>query len=103
MTKAAYSAHLGVALALSLLRSASAATTNSTIDWTSCTDWNPAFGNFSDSLKCGYFDVPLDWADESVGTAHIAVVRYPATSKEKKGSVFINPGSFFCSAIFFSY
>ena len=33
-----------------------------------------------------------DWADESVGTAHIAVVKYPAADKEKKGTVFFNPG-----------
>ncbi|KAI4523752.1 alpha/beta-hydrolase [Schizophyllum commune Loenen D] len=83
---------LSASLAAAFIGLAGAAKINSTIEWTSCSDWNKAFGNYSDSFRCGYFDVPLDWADESVGTAHIAVVKYPAADKEKKGSIFFNPG-----------
>ncbi|KAI5894742.1 alpha/beta-hydrolase [Schizophyllum commune H4-8] len=92
MAKTLFFASLGAALALPFVRFVAAAKTNSTIEWSSCSDWNKAFGNYSDSFQCGYFDVPLDWADESVGTAHIAVVKYPAADKEKKGTVFFNPG-----------
>ncbi|KAL1686582.1 Alpha/Beta hydrolase protein [Schizophyllum commune] len=92
MTKTLFSASLGATLALPFVRFVGAAKTSSTIEWSSCSDWNIAFGNYSDSFQCGYFDVPLDWADESVGTAHIAVVQYPAADKEKKGTVFFNPG-----------
>ena len=98
MAKTVFSAALGAAVALPLISLVGAAKVNSTIEWTSCSDWNPAFGNYSESFRCGYFDVPLDWADESVGTAHIAVVKYPASDKEKKGSIFFNPGMSGCSA-----
>ena len=92
MTRTRFSASLGAALALPFVRFVGALKTNSTIEWSSCSDWNKGFGSYSDSFQCGYFDVPLDWADESVGTAHIAVVKYPAADKEKKGTVFFNPG-----------
>ncbi|KAI5830337.1 alpha/beta-hydrolase [Schizophyllum commune Tattone D] len=93
MANTLFSASLGAALALPFVHFVGAAKTNSTIEWSSCSDWNKGFGNYSDSFRCGYFDVPLDWADESVGTAHIAVVKYPTADKEKKGTVFFNPGA----------
>ncbi|KAI5892383.1 alpha/beta-hydrolase [Schizophyllum commune H4-8] len=92
MRAAAFSTLSGAVIATSFVKSASAAQLNSTIEWSSCADLNPAYGNFNDSLRCGYYDVPLDWADESVGTARLAVVRYPAADKEKKGTIFFNPG-----------
>ncbi|KAL1745843.1 Alpha/Beta hydrolase protein [Schizophyllum fasciatum] len=79
------------ALALPLVGLVGAAKSKSAIEWTSCADLNPAYGNYS-AFQCGYHDVPLDWADESAGTAHIAVVKYPAADKEKKGTIFFNPG-----------
>ncbi|KAL1714504.1 Alpha/Beta hydrolase protein [Schizophyllum commune] len=92
MRGSAFSALSGAVLAFSYAGLASAAELNSTIEWSSCADLNPVYGNFSESLRCGFYDVPLDWADESVGTARLAVVRYPATDKEKKGTIFFNPG-----------
>ncbi|KAL1688662.1 Alpha/Beta hydrolase protein [Schizophyllum commune] len=92
MRASACSALSGAVIAMSFVILASAAQLNSTIEWSSCADLNPAYGNFSDSLRCGYYDVPLDWADESVGTARLAVVRYPAADREKKGTIFFNPG-----------
>ncbi|KAL1676990.1 hypothetical protein EV122DRAFT_291452 [Schizophyllum commune] len=64
---------------------------NSTIDWFPCSDLNAKYT--SDSLKttCGFFEVPLDWADDSVVTAKLAVVKL-AASKERWGTVFMNPG-----------
>ena len=93
MRASACSALSGAVIAMSFVRLASAAQLNSTIEWSSCADLNPAYGNFSDSLRCGYYDVPLDWADESVGTARLAVARYPAADGEKKGTIFFNPGA----------
>ncbi|KAI4521150.1 alpha/beta-hydrolase [Schizophyllum commune Loenen D] len=63
------------------------------IDWFPCSDFEPTYANVSDgrSTSCGYYQVPLDWADESVGTAKLAVVVSRAT-KERKGTVFVNPG-----------
>ncbi|KAL1728176.1 Alpha/Beta hydrolase protein [Schizophyllum commune] len=92
MRASSFSALSGVVIATSFVTLASAAQLNSTIEWSSCADLNPAYGNFSESLRCGFYDVPLDWADGSVGTARLAVVRYPAADKEKKGTIFFNPG-----------
>ncbi|KAI0334630.1 alpha/beta-hydrolase [Cubamyces sp. BRFM 1775] len=43
------------------------------------------------SLSCGYFDVPLDYQDPSVGSAQLAVAKVNATG-ERRGTVFFNPG-----------
>ncbi|TRM59951.1 TAP-like protein-domain-containing protein [Schizophyllum amplum] len=62
------------------------------IDWFSCGDLDPQY-SYGDELNitCGYYNVPLDWADDSVGTASLAVVLYPAT-KDRRGTMFANPG-----------
>lgn len=38
------------------------------------------------------FSVPLDYFDPSVGVAKVALARLNATSGNRRGSVFINPG-----------
>ncbi|KAG8717827.1 hypothetical protein FRC08_006556 [Ceratobasidium sp. 394] len=54
------------------------------IAWTSCEE--------DDSRECGRFEVPLDYQNESVGKASLAVARYPATKQPKLGTLFLNPG-----------
>ncbi|KAL1667971.1 Alpha/Beta hydrolase protein [Schizophyllum commune] len=72
--------------------STAAVTPNSIIDWSSCTalDWRYAIGDPL-NITCGFFEVPMDYADGSIGTATLAVARYPAQG-ERKGTVFVNPG-----------
>ncbi|TRM59956.1 Alpha/Beta hydrolase protein [Schizophyllum amplum] len=69
-----------------------ATTRGSEIQWFSCGDFDSQY-SIGDELNvtCGYYEVPLDWADESVGTAKLAVARYPAI-KERWGTMFANPG-----------
>uniref|UniRef100_D8QKA5 Peptidase S33 tripeptidyl aminopeptidase-like C-terminal domain-containing protein n=1 Tax=Schizophyllum commune (strain H4-8 / FGSC 9210) TaxID=578458 RepID=D8QKA5_SCHCM len=71
---------------------ASSWSTSSTISWSSCAtlDWRYAIGDPL-SITCGFFEVPMDYGDASVGTAKLAVARYPAQG-ERKGTVFVNPG-----------
>ncbi|KAL1677033.1 Alpha/Beta hydrolase protein [Schizophyllum commune] len=81
-------------LSLSIVAASSFDVENETgIDWFPCSDFEPTYASVSDgrSTSCGYYQVPLDWADESVGTAKLAVVVSRAT-KERKGTVFVNPG-----------
>jgi len=44
-------------------------------------------------LYCAHVEVPMDYHDDSAGTANLAVIKYTAAEPGKsKGSVFINPG-----------
>ncbi|KAI5826071.1 hypothetical protein K523DRAFT_249774 [Schizophyllum commune Tattone D] len=71
---------------------ASSSTHNSTIDWFSCGQFDPQYSaGDAQNIACGYYEVPLDYADDSVGTAKLAVVKYPATG-ERTGTLFVNPG-----------
>ncbi|KAL1757025.1 Alpha/Beta hydrolase protein [Schizophyllum commune] len=71
---------------------ASSSTHNSTIDWFSCGQFDPQYSaGDAQNITCGYFEVPLDYADDSVGTAKLAIVKYPATG-ERTGTLFVNPG-----------
>ena len=36
--------------------------------------------------------VPLDYANPAVGTTQIAMIRYPAQTLPRRGSIFVNPG-----------
>ena len=67
---------------------------NAEIDWFSCSEFDPQY-NIGDALNitCGYYEVPLDYADETAGTAKLAVARFPA-SGERWGTLFVNPGMF---------
>ncbi|KAL1675321.1 Alpha/Beta hydrolase protein [Schizophyllum commune] len=82
----------GASFAAPATKSSSTSTANSTISWSSCTtlDWRYAIGDPL-NITCGFFEVPMDYADGSIGTAKLAVARYPAQG-ERKGTVFINPG-----------
>ena len=65
---------------------------NSTIDWFSCGQLDPQYSTGdAQNITCGYYEVPLDYADETVGNAKLAVVKYPA-SGEHVGTLFVNPG-----------
>ncbi|KAL1709294.1 Alpha/Beta hydrolase protein [Schizophyllum commune] len=82
----------GASIAAPTTNSSSTTTANPTISWSSCTtlDWRYAIGDPL-NITCGFFEVPMDYADGSIGTAKLAVARYPAQG-ERKGTVFVNPG-----------
>ncbi|CAE6502965.1 unnamed protein product [Rhizoctonia solani] len=58
---------------------------NSRISWAPC-------GNATIPRECGRFEVPLDYANSTVGTASLAVARLNATVSPRLGTLFINPG-----------
>jgi hypothetical protein len=66
-------------------------TTPLKVSWGSC----ESFGiNSTDSnLQCGSLDVPMDYHDNSAGTARLAVIKYSATAPNKLGTFFYNPGN----------
>ncbi|KAG8829718.1 hypothetical protein FRC20_008600, partial [Serendipita sp. 405] len=43
-------------------------------------------------VECATVQVPLDWADESKGMIPIALSRIPATTPQREGYMFFNPG-----------
>jgi len=43
--------------------------------------------------------VPMDYFDENVGVAKLALGRLKATKGPKKGTVFYNPGNRYCSLL----
>jgi len=44
-------------------------------------------------LYCAHVEVPMDYHDDSAGTANLAVIKYAVAEPGKsKGSVFMNPG-----------
>ncbi|CUA77042.1 similar to GF20795 [Rhizoctonia solani] len=46
-----------------------------------------------DNLReCTHFEVPLDWHNDQVGKASLAMIRYPAIKQPKLGTLFMNPG-----------
>ncbi|TRM60751.1 TAP-like protein-domain-containing protein [Schizophyllum amplum] len=94
MASKALSVSLGLALASLNATPTSAAQANGTndVEWTSCKDFNADFEQFDEKFQCGYYNVPLDWADESAGTARLALAKYPAADENKKGTIFLNPG-----------
>ncbi|RDX41793.1 alpha/beta-hydrolase [Lentinus brumalis] len=54
------------------------------------TAWSPC-PDHSD-LSCAYFHIPLDYHNASAGNGQLLVVKANATSSEKKGTIFLNPG-----------
>ncbi|KAL1674267.1 TAP-like protein-domain-containing protein [Schizophyllum commune] len=64
----------------------------SEVEWSSCSDLNPLY-SFADAtnITCGFYEVPLDYADESVGKAKLALAKDPAP-EERWGTMFVNPG-----------
>jgi len=60
------------------------------ITWGSCGSFS--INSTDSNLKCGTLQVPMDYHDNSVGTARLAVIKYSATASKKLGTVFSNPG-----------
>ena len=44
------------------------------------------------NLTCGYHEVPMDYHDSNAGKARLAVAKYAATTPQKVGTLFVNPG-----------
>lgn len=84
-----------VGLSLVSTSSAQSYSTNMTItDWSEISpspsiNWVPCFTNFT----CTRLLVPLDYADESVGKAAIALIKYtPKNAIKDAKDILINPG-----------
>lgn len=52
------------------------------IDWKEC----------GKGFECGSLEAPLDYHNISAGNITLSVGRYLATSKDRQGSIFVNPG-----------
>ena len=63
----------------------------STVQWGPC---DPSIIN-NTAVSCGFFNVPLDYNDTSVGTAKLALAKVNATLEPRLGTVFFNPGASF--------
>jgi len=61
------------------------------LTWGNCTDFGVA--DPDPNLSCGYYEVPMDYFDSAAGKARLAVVKYQATVPNKKGTLFMNPGT----------
>ncbi|KAI5891464.1 alpha/beta-hydrolase [Schizophyllum commune H4-8] len=82
----------GVIIVAGQALGSSATARNAGVAWFSCGDFDPQYSaGDAQNITCGYYEVPLDYADETVGTAKLAVVKYPATG-ERVGTLFVNPG-----------
>ncbi|GGZ00966.1 alpha/beta hydrolase [Streptomyces poonensis] len=56
-------------------------------------EWGPCEGvEMPADLRCGKVTVPLDYARPGAGTLDLAMARYEATGKKKRGSVLLNFG-----------
>ena len=52
------------------------------IEWSDC----------GGGMQCATVTAPLDWADPAAGNLDLAIVRQPATSGDRLGSLLVNPG-----------
>lgn len=59
------------------------------VSWDSCSTFS--MSSQDPNLKCGYYEVPMDYHDQNAGKARLAVIKYAATT-QKAGTLFINPG-----------
>ncbi|OJT07419.1 hypothetical protein TRAPUB_1739 [Trametes pubescens] len=57
------------------------------IQWATC---DPALA-IDPSLSCGFFEVPLDYHNASVGIGKLALIKANATAS-RRGTMFLNPG-----------
>ena len=64
---------------------------NTDLTWGGCTDFGIA--NPDPNLRCGYYEVPMDYFNSTAGKARLALVKYQATVPNKKGTLFVNPGT----------
>ena len=64
------------------------------IRWHACDSHllTKAPGNLADALDCGELKVPIDYSAPEGRTMSIAMARHRATSKDRIGSLLINPG-----------
>lgn len=53
-----------------------------TLEWTDC----------HEDMECAIAVAPLDWAEPAGETIELALVKHQASSKNKLGSLFVNPG-----------
>lgn len=53
-----------------------------TLEWSEC----------HDGMQCATATAPLDWAQPTGDTIELALVKHQASSKNKLGSLFVNPG-----------
>ena|SRR5258708_4054739 len=65
---------------------------NTDLTWGNCTIFNVT-DVANPNLSCGYYQVPMDYFDPTAGKARLAVIKYGATVPEKKGTLFVNPGT----------
>ncbi|MEQ1738008.1 MAG: alpha/beta hydrolase, partial [Rhodoglobus sp.] len=52
------------------------------LEWSSC----------GGGMQCATATAPMDWADPGAGDIELALVRRPATSSDRIGSLLVNPG-----------
>ena len=64
---------------------------NTNLTWGNCTDFGVV--DSDPNLRCGHYEVPMDYFDPSAGKARLAVMKYQATVPNKKGALFVNPGA----------
>ena len=65
---------------------------NTDVAWGNCTDFGVV--DPDSNLSCGYYEVPMDYFDSSVGKARLALIKFQTTaSSGKKGTLFVNPGA----------
>ena len=52
----------------------------------------PAQAAWAESLECGSINVPVDYEDTTGDRVAVAMIRHPATTTDRIGSLLINPG-----------
>ena len=72
---------------LGVLTNLQGATDATSIQWGPC---DPSLVT-NPSLSCGFFEIPLDYNDSSVGKGRIAVIKANATG-DRLGTFSMNPG-----------
>ena len=62
-------------------------------------DWQSCYSNY----QCTDMLVPIDYTNLKTGTFHISVLKFPATTKRKIGSLIVNPGGPGASGVDYAY
>ena len=60
------------------------------VSWGGC--GNFGINSTDPNFQCGFLEVPMDYFDDSAGSARLAVIKYSATAPKKLGTIFFNPG-----------
>jgi pimeloyl-ACP methyl ester carboxylesterase len=62
------------------------------------------WGKCYETFTCAYLKVPIDYTNLELGTFKIALIKYKATqTKEKNGSIVVNPGGPGASGVDYAY